>query len=689
MRRTAGHVLALALLASSCSDTARVERGEGAGEPTFVLVAVDDLRADRLGLVDGEALLAPTPELLRRARRAARFPDYVTPSTSSSAALASLFTGRHPLEHGLESVREPGRHRLARRVPTLAEAFREAGWETLALVTSRQFSARLSGLERGFVRYLDGGLDGGGRAMSLHERLEAMRDELIKPLALPTPLFLFVPCAELRATSPPPDRAARLLRERLQSHVADVPGLAAALAAEDVLGKVARVLARRRGSAAWGVWQEALYDARLEALDRGLAELFELVEDVRDPELVSWVLVGTRGCYLLEPRPDAPSEGFSEGLVRTPLLVSLPGLDGGEYAGLRSARLVAPTIARAFDLGSPFAPGPALEDGALEELFVLSPRTGEKVLIDGELVLGAPEPHGGMLRIRGEGTLVVRDPRGTLFDPAGGEGDVRITRDRRRAEVALPPGGQATLLTGRLAGPLAVELPGESGFAGVHAEGGGSLAELAVPYLPAKRSEPWDVAEGEPLHWLVDVVDAGGGWVRVAVGEETEGLDVKLYCALYPPDEDLTEALQVRLEASGERLTPRSLPGAACLGGRTPFACELQLAGRRPALAVKLAGRFLATSEMRYLGRRFDGGTPTVYLPFWLPERADWFLEPRLPGALVSAPPSESGGDPSGPATGSRSARGTIWLGRGLAPSEGPWDLTSEEVRFLQRLRSE
>jgi len=688
MRRTAG--LALSLLACACSETGRLERGEGSGKATFVLVAVDDLRVERLGLVDGQAPLAPTPELHRRGRAAARFPDYVTPSTSSSAALASLLTARHPLEHGLESVRELGRHRLARRVPTLAEAFREAGWETLALVTSRQHTGKLSGLDRGFVRYLDGGLDGGEGAMSLHERLAASGDELLVPLELPAPLFLFVSCAELRAGSPPSGRAERLLRERLEPHTADVPGLAPALAAEDVLAEVARVLARRRGSAAWEVWQEVLYDARLEALDRGLAELFELVEEVRDPELLSWVLVGTRGCYLLEPRPDAPSEGFSEGLVRTPLLVSLPGLEKGEHAGLRSARLVAPTIARSLELGGPLAPAPALEDGALEELTVLSPRTGERVLVDAGLALGAPVPHGGSLRLRGEGALVVRDPRGTLFEPpAGAHPGVRITRDRRRAEVALPPGGEGTLLTAGLAGALVLELVGEGGSAGVHAEGTGSLTELAVPYLPAKRSEAWDVPEAEPPPWSVDVRDAGGGWVRVVVGEQARGLDVTLYCALYPPDEDRGQALAVRLEAGGERLTPRSLPGAAALAGRTPFACEIQLAGRRPALAVELAGRFVPSGEMRYLGRRFDGGTPTLLLLPWLPERADWFSEPRLRGAPVPAPAGASGGDPAEPAAGSRDARGTIWLGRAPAPNEGPWDLTSEEVRFLQRLRSE
>ena len=147
--------------------------------------------------------------------------------------------------------------------------------------------------------------------------------------------------------------------------------------------------------------------------------------------------------------------------------------------------------------------------------------------------------------------------------------------------------------------------------------------------------------------------------------------------------------MAVRLEAGGERLTPRSLPGAAALAGRTPFACEIQLAGRRPALAVELAGRFVPSGEMRYLGRRFDGGTPTLLLLPWLPERADWFSEPRLRGAPVPAPAGASGGDPAEPAAGSRDARGTIWLGRAPAPNEGPWDLTSEEVRFLQRLRSE
>ena len=75
----------------------------------------------------------------------------LSPAPLTLPAHASLMTGRHPYTHG---VRNNGHFVLAADVPTLAELFAAAGYDTAAFVSSfvldRQF-----GLARGFARYDD------------------------------------------------------------------------------------------------------------------------------------------------------------------------------------------------------------------------------------------------------------------------------------------------------------------------------------------------------------------------------------------------------------------------------------------------------------------------------------------------------------------------------------------------------
>ena len=250
MRRARLVPLVFGLLAVACAEGGRTSGPARDEAPVVIVLAVDDLRGDRLLLVEGAPSIAPTPFLGARLREAAIYTGHHTPSTSASAAVASLLTARHPSEHGLETVRELPRHRLGPGVPTLGESFSEAGWDTVALVSNRQFSGRLSGFDRGFACYLDAGLESKGGLPGLRERLEQVREELEPRLAKQTPLLLFVQCSELRGSSLAPGsrETVEFLRRRLRPFVSEVPELEQALQSEDVAAAVARVLARRRGS---------------------------------------------------------------------------------------------------------------------------------------------------------------------------------------------------------------------------------------------------------------------------------------------------------------------------------------------------------------------------------------------------------------------------------------------------------
>ena len=159
--------------------------------PNVVLITLDTTRADRIGAY-GYADAA-TPHLDRLARDGARFVQALSPVPLTLPAHASVMTGRNPYGHG---VRNNGYFVLGQDVPTLAERFAAAGYDTAAFVSSfvldRQF-----GLARGFARY-DDALDP-PRGPSNSLELERRGDRTVAAAAAwlaarpsATPYFLWV-----------------------------------------------------------------------------------------------------------------------------------------------------------------------------------------------------------------------------------------------------------------------------------------------------------------------------------------------------------------------------------------------------------------------------------------------------------------------------------------------------------------
>jgi arylsulfatase A-like enzyme len=122
--------------------------------PPVVLVTIDTLRADH---VSAYGYPRPTtPNLDALAAAGARFEAAYAVSSTTLPSHATLFTSRDPGEHGVLKNGWP----LPDDVPTLAEAFRAAGYETAAFVSSFVVERRF-GLARGFDHYDDefGGAD--------------------------------------------------------------------------------------------------------------------------------------------------------------------------------------------------------------------------------------------------------------------------------------------------------------------------------------------------------------------------------------------------------------------------------------------------------------------------------------------------------------------------------------------------
>src|SRR5206468_2812225 len=78
-------------------------------------------------------------------------PDATVQAPITRPSHVSMFTGLYPAQHG---IRDNISRALARDVPTLAEAFKAAGFKTAGFVSSIVLSAQ-SGLGRGFDDFSD------------------------------------------------------------------------------------------------------------------------------------------------------------------------------------------------------------------------------------------------------------------------------------------------------------------------------------------------------------------------------------------------------------------------------------------------------------------------------------------------------------------------------------------------------
>jgi hypothetical protein len=130
----------LALLGLGC------ETRTGGPPPLVLLVTVDALRADALLPAPGGR--TAMPQLARLAARGAYAGPAIASSSWTVPALASLWTGLGPWQHG---ALHPLRANLAPTLHTLPEALARAGYETVALRSNNWLTAAY-GWDQGFHR---------------------------------------------------------------------------------------------------------------------------------------------------------------------------------------------------------------------------------------------------------------------------------------------------------------------------------------------------------------------------------------------------------------------------------------------------------------------------------------------------------------------------------------------------------
>ncbi len=117
-------------------------------QKNVLLIVVDSLRTDHLGCYGFERPTSPNIDKL--AASGTLFIDFSTVVPSTLASFTTLFTSHYPKDHGAFRNSFPPFDDL----PTLAEAFRDAGYETAAFVSSYCVHSDF-GVDRGFDHFDD------------------------------------------------------------------------------------------------------------------------------------------------------------------------------------------------------------------------------------------------------------------------------------------------------------------------------------------------------------------------------------------------------------------------------------------------------------------------------------------------------------------------------------------------------
>ncbi len=119
--------------------------------PNVVLLVFDTMRRDTLGAYGGTA---PTPNFDSFCKEATVYPNCFSPSPWTIPSHISLFSGKHPSEHGVHETRE---RKVIDQVgmpegvkgEMLAESLKEMGYQTVGFPANPMLTAK-PGFDRGF-----------------------------------------------------------------------------------------------------------------------------------------------------------------------------------------------------------------------------------------------------------------------------------------------------------------------------------------------------------------------------------------------------------------------------------------------------------------------------------------------------------------------------------------------------------
>jgi len=339
-------ILALALACDAggpAADPAPVVPAEAAAPPaacaqlvrtgpavprSVVLLVVDTLRRDRIGAFGGPD---QTPHFDAFAAEGLRFDRAHTQAPWTKPAIATLFTGLYPSQHGVTSHPMLPSRRGARQqavadalpegVETLAESLGAAGYETAAFVSNPWI-----GRDFGFAQGFDHWSHGFARNDTPGARVIDAALVWLRRRGGDEPFFLYLHTMDPHAPYPPiPAEALAERRAAIDADERPVSPEAAALIAGTARDPAGRLWVRQ-GVPANLALLELVYDQGVVRFDATLAQLLEGLDRIDPGRDIAVVVTSDHGEALLDRGYWEHGDGLQEDELGLPLAARLPGL---------------------------------------------------------------------------------------------------------------------------------------------------------------------------------------------------------------------------------------------------------------------------------------------------------------------------------------------------------------------------
>lgn len=302
-----------------------VSAGPGEDVGPVILLTVDTLRADRVGLHRSPSAGTLTPNLDRLAESSVVFTDARSPAPWTLPSFASILSGLDPAVHGTLHREDV----FPERLTTFTERLRAAGYRTSA-IGRNPFLAPRANLDKGFDRYEWFPRPERGHMLGewLLERW-GPREPWNVMLATTTDLTRFATDFLLEQ----PDRSFFLWLHYFDPHLPYAPSSPPAAsdgASFNQLG--GSYLGRIRG----GNWVPspeerdriaALYDAEVHEVDAAIGRLFEVLESRGWYEDSLIVFASDHGEELFDHGGFEHGHTLYDELLRVPLMIKLPRMD--------------------------------------------------------------------------------------------------------------------------------------------------------------------------------------------------------------------------------------------------------------------------------------------------------------------------------------------------------------------------
>ncbi len=285
--------------------------------PNIVVVLADTLRADHMSLYGYRR--ATTPVADRLARESFVFERARAQAGCTFPSVNALFTSRYPFDFNRQGELQMG---IPERFPTLAQVLEAHGYATAAVSTSPIVRVSASdanpngGFGAGFQVFDESVL--WNAAEAVNRRAEAVLPDL------PEPFFLYLHYMDPHDPYAPPASHRRRFARQYDGHdfiaAGDINPIAKMLFADGPEIELTDADVRHLVD---------LYDDEILYFDTQLAELLQILEDRGLLQRTLLVVTSDHGEEFFEHDQVGHCRGVWDTLTRVPLLLRVPGLEGG------------------------------------------------------------------------------------------------------------------------------------------------------------------------------------------------------------------------------------------------------------------------------------------------------------------------------------------------------------------------